>query len=126
MAEIKIISNEELYKMFDEEERTGRDFLEIERQQEIDGKWCQVYKDTRNGKFYASQRRKSVHMGFNSNEEGKVEELIATVEKYGEAEASYGVNGRTCHEMLAHQLSKLLPQFRFVIGYNYQCEVYQN
>ena len=125
MAEIKIISKEELYKMFDEEEKSKKYYLDLMGEKEVDGTYCSLYKDTRTGITYASKTLKSVHMGFNSNEEGKLEELIATVEKYGEASASWGVTGRTMHEILAEQLKAQLTQYRFEIGYNYKCEVYK-
>ena len=125
MAKIQVIAKEEMNEMFREEEASKREYLDYQGEQEVDGIWATVYKDTRTGALYASKTPKTVHMGFNSNEEGKVEELIATVEKYGEAAASWGVFGRTMHEILAEQLKAQLAQYRFDIGYNYKCEVYK-
>lgn len=66
---------------------------------------------------------RSIYMGFNYNEDGKVEELISIVEKEGACEAYWGVTGRTKHQILSYQLSKELPQYNFNIGENYECIV---
>ena len=126
MENYTIISREQLNELLEAEEKSGRDFLDWNGYKDFDGKmYCSIWKDTRTGTEYAVKALKSVHMGFNSNEEGKVEELIRTVEQYGEASASWGVTGRTMHSILAEKLADELPQYRFEIGYNYQCDVYK-
>ena len=126
MENTKIITKEEFTKMTSEElkynDKTGRWYIDtVVYEKEIDGKLYTIYKDTRNGNHYAVPQVKTIHMGFNSNEEGKLEEFIATIEKYGACQASWGVTGRTMHEILASQLAKELPQYDFEIGYNYLC-----
>lgn len=126
MEKMKFATREEWSKMLEEEDayydRTGDFYLKlIASCTEIDGKLYSTWEDTRNGNCYATPTTKTVHMGFNSNDDGKLEEFIANVEKYGECEASYGVTGRTMHEILAHRLATELPQYEFEIGYNYKC-----
>lgn len=126
MENTKIITKEEWREMAREEikyfDKTGKWYTEtVEFETEIDGKLYTIQKDTRNGNIYAVPTTKSVHMGFNSNEEGKVEEFVSFVEKYGECQASWGVTGRTMHEILAQRLAKELPQYEFEIEYNYHC-----
>ena len=123
MANYNLITSDEFNKRCEEEERSGRFYIEMREALEIGGKWCRVWEDSRTKELFAVEEVKSVNMGFNSDEDGKIDELIATVEKYGKAQASYGVTGRTCHELLAHELSKRLPQYDFEIGYNYYCLV---
>lgn len=66
---------------------------------------------------------RTVHMGFNSNEEGKVEEFIRIVEHEGACKASWGVTGRTSHLMLANELAKSFPQYDWEIDYDrYGCK----
>ena len=126
MENVKILTKEEWNEMLEAEnvyyDKTNKWYIEaVEREREIDGKLYNIEKDTRNGNLYAAPTIKTVHMGFNSNEAGKVEEFISIVEKYGECKASWGVTGRTMHEILADRLAKELPQYEFEIGYNYHC-----
>lgn len=126
MENIKIITKEEWKEMANEEikhfNKTDKWYFDtVEHEKEIDGKLYTIQKDTRNGNLYAAPTTKSVHMGFNSNEAGKLEEFISIVEKYGECKARWGVTGRTMHEILAQRLAKELPQYEFEIEYNYHC-----
>lgn len=126
MEKLKFITKDEWREISREEfewhDKTGKWYIDtVEFEKEIDGKLYTIQKNTRNGDIYAVPTMKTVHMGFNSNEEGKVEEFIATVEKYGECKASWGVTGRTMHEILAQRLAKELPQYEFEIRYNYHC-----
>ncbi len=123
MANYNLITAEEFNRRCEEEERSGGFYIEMREALELDGKWCRVWEDRRTHEAFAVEETKSVNMGFNSDEDGKIDELIKTVEKYGKAQASYGVTGRTMHEILAHRLSKKLPQYDFDIGYNYHCLV---
>lgn len=121
--QLNIVSKDELYELFQEEDRVKRQFIEYHGCREIDGLLYTVYKDKRNGQLLASRQVRTVHMGFNSNEEGKVEEFIAIVEREGACKASWGVTGRTMHEILAHQLAKELPQYDWEIDYqSYGCK----
>lgn len=126
MENVKIITREEWKEMTRGEieyyDKTGRWWFDtVNFEKEIDGNLYTIQKDTRNDSLYAVPTMKSIHMGFNSNEEGKLEEFIATIEKYGECKASWGVTGRTMHEILASRLAKELPQYDFEIEYNYHC-----
>lgn len=119
---LNIISKETWYEMLEAEEKSGRDYLTPELAvEDEDGLLYRIWKDERTGKEYAVREIRTVHMGFNSNEEGKVDEFIAIVEREGECLASWGVTGRTMHGILAQQLAKELPQYEFEIGYNYHC-----
>ena len=118
---LNIISKETWYEMLEAEEKSGRDYLGYLRFEESDGLLYEVWQDTRTGKEYAVRKSRSVNMGFNSNEEGKVDEFIAIVEREGECYALWGVTGRTMHQILAEQLARELPQYEFEIGYNYHC-----
>lgn len=125
MKNYEIVSNETMCEMFREEEKSGRDYFDFGDRIEIDGLLYHTYVDTRNGKEYAVREIRTVHMGFNSNDEGKVEELIEIVEREGACNASWGVTGRTMHCVLAGQLAEQLPQYRSEIGYNYKCTFYK-
>ena len=118
---MNIIEREQLCEMLRAEERTGREYLEPVRKVEAGGLLYGIWRDRRTGKEYAVREIRSVSMGFNSNEAGKVDEFVAIVEREGECKARWGVTGRTMHEILAHQLAKELPQYEFEIGYNYHC-----
>lgn len=122
MENINLISSVEFQRRCDEEDRSGRLYISWVGCNEIRGKYCTTWRDERTKELFAVESVKSVHMGFNSNEDGKIEELISTVEKYGRAKASYGVLGRTCHEILSYELSKILSQYDFTIG-GYDCIV---
>lgn len=123
MEKMKFVTGEEMSAMLKQEADSGREYLDWEKTQEIDGLLYSIYRDRRTGELYAARQTRTVHMGFNSNEEGKVDELVAIVEREGACKASWGVTGRTMHEILAYQLSKELPQYDFDIGHNYHCLV---
>lgn len=118
---LNIISKETWYEMLEAEEKSGREYLVDLRYEEIDGKRYGVWQDKRTGEEFAIREIRTVHMGFNTNEEGKVDEFIAIVEREGECYASWGVTGRTMHGLLAEKLARELPQYDFEIGYNYHC-----
>lgn len=120
---MEFLSKEKLYKLYEEEERTGRDFLEWEGEKEFDGLLYTIHRDKRNGNTYATRQTRTVHMGFNDSPPEKIKELCEVVEREGVARASWGVTGRTCHMGLAYDLQKRLTGYRFKIGYNYECEV---
>lgn len=119
---MKALTREELYQLYKEEERIGKDFIEWERTEEDEkGRLYNIYKDTRNGNFFKVVAIRSVHIGFNTNDPDKVAELVAIVDREGVCDAHWGVTGRTMHSILAEQLAKELPQFNCEIGYNYLC-----
>ena len=123
MENINIISMEKLTDMFEEEEKCRRSYLDLVGRQEIDGLLYDVYEDNRTGKKYAAWQPRTVHMGFNSNEPGKVEEFIAIVEREGACNASWGVTGRTAHLILANKLRESLPQYDWEVSYeHYGCK----
>jgi len=65
---------------------------------------------------------RSVHMGLNSIEPNKVEEVKMAVEEFGEVEVSWSCTGRTLHYTLALQLADMLPEYEFEIDYDhYKC-----
>ena len=123
MKKMKFVTNEELNNLLEQEFGSGKDYMDWKKTTEVDGLLYSVYEDKRTGDLYAARTIRTVHMGFNSNEEGTVEELTGIVEREGACHASWGVAGRTMHEILAHQLSKELPQYDFDIGHNYRCSV---
>ena len=122
MKALKIIPMSELESMLEQEERVNGNYLKLEGEQEVDGLLCIVYEDIRTHTRYASREIRTIHMGFNYNEEGKVEEFVAVVEREGACHASWGVTGRTMHMILAGQLADSLPQYDWEIGYNYLCK----
>lgn len=124
MEHITIITNRKLNAMFEEEERSGRTYLEcLPNVEDEDGFLYSVYKDERTGKKYGVREIRSVRMGFNSNDEGKVEEFISIVEREGVCKAFWGVTGRTMHLMLAEQLAASLPQYKWELDYDsYLCK----
>ena len=117
MNNITIITNEKLNAMLETEEQ----FFDWLGTNEVDGLLYTVWKDKRTGIEYAVREIRTVRMGFNSNEEGKVEEFISIVEREGACQASWGVTGRTMHLYLANQLAKSLPQYEWVCTENYGC-----
>ena len=122
MKSYEIISGEKLNEMLEEEEVSGREYLELGDRIEIDGFLYSTWIDTRTKKEYLHRLIRTVHMGFNDNEPGKIEEFIEIVEREGACKASWGVTGRTYHLMLAEQLAGLLPQYNFEIDYqSYRC-----
>lgn len=122
MSNFKIVTEQQWDRMTEQEEQSGRYYLEWSGYEELDGRLFSVYRDERSGKRYGVPTIRSVHMGFNSNEEGKVEEFAAIVEREGACKATWGVTGRTMHHILACRLADLLPQYDWEIGYNYECK----
>lgn len=121
---MNIISKDQWYEMLEAEEKSGREYLEpVDEVDGADGLLYTIWEDKRTGKQYAVKKARTVHMGFNSYEPETIEKLVEIVEREGECKASFGVTGRTMHEILAHQLAKELPQYDFEIGYNYHCLV---
>lgn len=55
------------------------------------------------------------------------EELIKEIEENlkhnDKVEISFSVIGRTRHQMLSEELEEKMPNYKFTIGYNYQCEI---
>ena len=119
-----VISKRRLNSLFQEEEESGKEFIEWIKLEECEGLLYNFYVDNRTGKQYAVRESRTVHMGFNSNEDGKIDELIGIVEREGGCKASWGVTGRTAHVILAKKLQELLPQYDFEIDYDsYLCVV---
>lgn len=83
------------------------------------------WKDKKTGHGYAVLQAVTVHMGFNSSPKEKVDEFCKIVEEQGFCKASWGVTGRTKHMILAQELADMLPQYKFEIGYNYDCTAYR-
>ena len=121
MAKVEFITKERLNELFDMEEKTGRNILDILGDRDIDGRLYSVWQDIRTGVEYAVPEVRTVHMGFNSNEPGKLEEFVSIVEREGSCNASWGVTGRTMHNILGHQLAQQLPQYDWIIDDNYFC-----
>lgn len=117
MSNINIITAEQADSMWGDERN-----YEWVGYREINGREYSVLKNRRTKEEFAAPHTRSVHMGFNSNEPGKVEEFIAIVEREGACHASWGVTGRTMHLILANQLAASLPQYDWEIGYNYHCK----
>lgn len=115
----KIIPHAKMTKMFEDEEKGLYDLTWI-KQTEFEDLLYSVYEDKKTGKRYAVNIPRTIHMGFNSNEDGKEEKFIAIMEKEGRCKASWGVTGRTAHEILGFQLAKKYPQFKWSIG-GYDC-----
>lgn len=123
MSKLYFITKEQKHQIFAEEQRTGKLIYEWVGEREIDGRLYSIYKNKRTHEEFASPQVRTVYMGFNSNEEGKVEEFIQIVEKEGECLATWGVTGRTMHEILARRLAEELPQYKWEIGYEfYECK----
>lgn len=121
---MEIITQEKLNALLEEEERCKGEFISFLGYRCEGLKKFSLWRDERTGKEYAKPEIISIHMGFNSNEDGKMEKLIEVVESNGIARASWGVTGRTRHMMLAQSLEKLLPQYDFEIEYDrYLCLV---
>lgn len=125
MALTRIISQPKLHKMFEDEEKGLYDLHWI-RNADIEGLRYSVYRDRKTGKYYATNISRCVHMGFNSNEAGKEEEFAEIMKREGRCQASWGVTGRTAHKLLAIQLGKKFPQYRFEIDDNYKCEAFDD
>lgn len=121
----KIITKEKLSMLLEEEKNSGRQYIDWNGEKEEDGLLFSFWTDTRSGEQFAVKEIRSVRMGFNSNEPGKEEEFVRIMEKEGACKAWWGVTGRTMHQNLAQQLAGKYPQYRFEIGYNYECSVYK-
>ena len=118
----KVISSEHLNKMLAEAEADGQDdeIDYIDRMEEDGLLYC-IWFDKRYSNWYAVREFRTVYFGLNSIPQEKVDEFIAIVEREGSCKASWDCTGRSLHLMLAQQLEKMLPQYRFELGYNYQC-----
>ena len=125
MEAITIVSRAKLHKMFEEEEKGIYDLRWL-KEIEVEGFLYAVYQDRRSKKQYATRKTRCVHMGFNSNEPGKEEEFLEIMKREGTCKASWGVTGRTMHRILANQLAKKYPQFRYEIGDNYECTAFDD
>ena len=122
IADCKVISKEHLIKMLAEAEADGQED-EIEYICEVvsDGLLYSMWLDSRYGRKYAVRESRTVYFGLNSIPQEKVDEFIAIVEREGSCKASWNCTGRSLHLMLAQQLEKMLPQYRFELEYNYGC-----
>ena len=118
-TQLNIVTNEEANEMFEAEYKSGREYIDICGQVEHEGLLYTQYVDKRFNYHFAVQSIRNVHMGFNSNEPGKVEEFVAIVEREGACTATWGVTGRTMHQILACKLADSLPQYDWEIGYEY-------
>ena len=122
---IKYITRDQLHELLHQEEQEHGNYLHWEGYNELgaQGLLYGTWQDTRTKQMYAVQEVRTVHMGFNSNEEGKVEEFIRIVEREGACKASWGVTGRTKHLMLANEFAKSLPQYDWEVDYDtYGCK----
>lgn len=122
----KIISHEKINRMFEEEAEFGKYKLDWIKETEFDNHLYSVYKDRKSGNYYAIEKSRFLHMGFNSNEPGTEDEFLRIMKVEGRCRPSWGVTGRTAHMMLAEQLAAKYPQFRWEIGYNYKCEAFDD
>ena len=125
MSKATVISHEKLVKMFEDEEKGLYDMHWI-KEVDFDGLLYTIYQDAKTGDCYAVNIPRCVHMGFNENEPGKEAEFEEIMKREGRCAASWGVTGRTLHQMLAEQLALKYPQYRFEIGYNYKCVAYDD
>lgn len=122
---IKYITKDQLHELLNQEERDRGNYLRWEGLNELgaQGLLYETWTDQRSNTLLAIKSVRTVHMGFNSNEEGKVEEFIRIVEREGACKASWGVTGRTKHLMLANELAKSLPQYDWEVDYDmYGCK----
>lgn len=121
----EIITKQQFASLCDEEDKANADFLKMRNTVEINGLQYQLWVDTRTQKTYAVRIIRTVHMGFNDSPAEKVREFSEIVEREGSCKASWGVTGRTCHMMLGFELARMLPQYRFEIGDQYECTAYR-
>ena len=122
---VKFITRDQLHELLNQEEREGGNYLRWDGYNEFgaQGLLYGTWQDTRTKQTYVVQEVRTVHMGFNSNEEGTVEEFVRIVEREGACKASWGVTGRTKHLMLANELAKSLPQYDWEVDYDmYGCK----
>ncbi len=125
MEMFTIISNAKLNRLLEEDEARKRKINWLGNR-EFEGLLYSTWEDKTSGSRYAVRETRSVNMGFNSNEPGKEEEFLEIMKREGCCRASWGVTGRTIHKILAQQLAKKYPQFRFEIGDNYECAAYDD
>ena len=125
MEHISIISERKLSAMLEEDEKSKHPHIQYDLCEEIEGFLYSIWSDDRTGKQFAVREIRSVHMGFNSNEPGKEEKFVNIIEREGACKATWGVTGRTMNKILAQRLANLYPQYRFVIGDNYECTAYK-
>lgn len=118
MEHITIITNRKFNAML---ETQGREFV-WRGNRDFEGHLYEIWEDNLTQHLYGVQVIRTVHMGFNSNDEGKVEEFVSIVEREGACCASWGVTGRTMHLYLANQLAKSLPQYEWECTENYGCK----
>lgn len=52
-----------------------------------------------------------------------VEKVKEALDSEENIKVSFDVTGRTRHMQLSYQLEKALPQYKFIIGYNYVCKL---
>lgn len=117
-----ITTHEFMNRLFAEEEATDRDFVEYIEEIEQDGLLYTHWHDTRADKHYLVRAHRTVHMGFNDSPPEKIEQVREIVEREGTCLASWGVTGRTMHEILAYQLAQVLTEYRFEID-GYTCRI---
>lgn len=126
MDSISIISKAKLSKILDEEERTKKNLIDYYKMQEVEGLLYSIWTDKATGNKYAVREFRCVTIGFNTIEEDKVEKFKDIMKREGACKASWGCTGRTLHQMLANQLAKRFPEYRWEIGYNYECTAYDD
>ena len=97
---VTIVSNAKLHKMFEDEERGLYDLRWV-KEIELEGLLYSVYKD-------------------------KEAEFVDIMKREGRCNATWSCTGRTLHQMLARQLAAKHPEYRFEIGYNYECRAYDD
>lgn len=118
MNTIEIISRAYLNSML----KADKNSFRWAGQMELEGRLYTVWESRHTHQGYAVREVRTVHMGFNSNEDGKVQEFVTIVEREGACKASWGVTGRTMHMMLAQKLARELPRYEFEIDYDsYGC-----
>lgn len=122
---VTIVSNAKLHKMFEDEERGLYDLRWI-KEIELEGLLYSVYKDRKTNKHYGARAFRTVSFGLNSIPEDKKTEFVEIVKREGRCDASWSCTGRTLHQMLANQLAAKHPEFRWEIGYNYECRAYDD
>lgn len=121
MEHITVITRRKLHTMLEEEEKAHGFYIVPKGERDFDGRLYSIWEDERTRKLYGVPEVRTVHMGFNANEDGKVEAFVEIVEREGACKASWGVTGRTMHSILAFKLAKELPQYEWEITGNYGC-----
>lgn len=121
---VYFVDSDFMYAIYEREEETGRDIVDLVGHEDIDGLYYTRYHDIKKGVDYLVRTTRTIHIGFNDTPAEKVAEVRATVEREGEALASWGVTGRTMHEILGYQLSEQLPEYECYIN-GYTCKFYK-